>query len=490
MASLSEEERRDLLRSLDFDAGRAETEPGRIGLELYPNREHLRALEPEIALIVGARGAGKTTLHQACTDPLLRAALFRRTTMQRAGAGPVEWRTGYPLQAGGPDARAWQAVAARHRHEPQAIQDLWLASLVLLISDRLDAEGQAGLAALLQTSSGHAEGRLAEVGMARPAALDALDRLDAALQIEGAWLFVAYDDLERLSFSDWDAVGQLIRGLVSFWADAVRRWRRIRPKIFLRTDLYRRCRDAHDADLSRFAARVVELSWSDGDLYGALIKRAANTSEALLAFCRQAGVELEPHDLALGWIPSIRMASNVLPFVERLAGRFMGANFRKGHTFTWILDHLRDGNGKASPRSLALLIELAARIERERPPAGGTQLLSPISLRSALDQVSEWYVDQAKRSELRWLDGVAQRLQTDGEVPWERRDLERLLRAGWDKSWASEEGVRPPADSPRELVDALVELGILRERGSELFDVPDLFLAGLKLVRRGGVRRR
>jgi hypothetical protein len=63
------------------------------------------------------------------------------------------------------------------------------------------------------------------------------------------------------------------------------------------------------------------------------------------------------------------------------------------------------------------------------------------------------------------------------------------MLADWDKSWHPTDDVRPPAESARELVDALLEFGIVRARGNDSFDVPDLFLAGLDLVRRDGVRR-
>jgi hypothetical protein len=316
-----------------------------------------------------------------------------------------------------------------------------------------------------------------------------MDRLEASLQAKSESVFISYDELDTLFFSDWEAMGRIIRGLVAFWGGYSRRWRRIRAKIFLRTDFYQHHGDVAGADIAKLAASRVELSWSDRYLYAMLIKHVANISEDLFDYCRKAGIEFEPRDEVLGWLPKIIKAEDARPFVERMVGPYMGLTNKKGHSFTWILDHIRDGNGNASPRSLVLLFEFASELERGSPRATGVQLLSPVSLRNALDKVSRWYVEQAKTSEFRWLDGVARRLQADREVPWQRRDLERLLRTDWDKSWHPTEDVRPPAESARELVDALVEFGIVRARGNELFDVPDLFLAGLDLVRRGGVRR-
>jgi hypothetical protein len=57
------------------------------------------------------------------------------------------------------------------------------------------------------------------------------------------------------------------------------------------------------------------------------------------------------------------------------------------------------------------------------------------------------------------------------------------------KDIAAFEITSPAADS-REFIDYLVELGIFRERSEERIDVPDLYLSGLGLIRKGGVKRK
>lgn len=491
MASITNERRLELIRSLRFDAGQAGTaaEPEEKSFHIVP--EHVRALDPEVVLIVGDRGAGKTKLREAATNPKLREAILRRTPGLRLGSGGAQWKKGHPVDSEGTDAYGWERFASAHKNDRMALQELWFAYLVRILEDQLDDEARAELVNLLESPSGDAERCFSEFSKVRVPALLALDRLDRRLQEEGRSVFVAYDELDTLFFSDWDAMGAVVRGLISFWAGYTRRWKRVRAKVFLRTDFYRHHSDIVGADIAKLAANRVELSWSDRNLYAALIKHIANTSPELLKYCERAGIEFE-RDKVLGAIPSIARPDEARPFVERLIGKYMGAGEKKGQAFKWILDHIRDGNGKASPRSLVLLIEKAAEIEAGSLQASGVHLLSPISLRNALDKVSKWHVDQAKASEFLWLEGLASRLQPDREVPWERSELERLLRVGWEMSWSTRENqhVRPPADTPRELIDSLVELGILRVRGGNKLDVPDLFLYGLDLRRKGGVRRR
>jgi hypothetical protein len=319
-----------------------------------------------------------------------------------------------------------------------------------------------------------------------------LDALDGRLEREDAWLFVAYDELDTIVLDDWETMGTAIRGLVSFWAAYARRWKRLRPKIFLRSDFYKHHRDVAGADVAKLSGNRVELQWSDKSLYGALLKHILNLQDVSGGyplrgyFAKAVRTENDP---VLSEIPILTKASDAKPFVDRLVSEYMGANKGKGLSFRWILDHLRDGNGHAVPRSLIWLIEQSAEIERDQPRASRAHLLHHVSIRNALDRVSNEYVTQAKTHELRWLEGLAARLQRDREVPWRRREIMKLLTTDFEKSW-SLSGARPPGSSSEELLDNLVELGVLRARANDLFDVPDLYLQGLDLRRRGGVAKK
>jgi hypothetical protein len=103
--------------------------------------------------------------------------------------------------------------------------------------------------------------------------------------------------------------------------------------------------------------------------------------------------------------------------------------------------------------------------------------------------VSEEYVLQVNTHELPWLPGVQRRLKEHG-VPMERRQIENLLNRDWDQPWSDDQPhVRPPAVNASQLTDLLLEIGVLGSRPNNRIDVPDLFLAGLGLTRKGGVRK-
>ena len=299
---------------------------------------------------------------------------------------------------------------------------------------------------------------------------------------------MSYDELDILGGYDWDTMVKAIQGLIAFWAGHSRRWTRIRAKIFLRTDLFRRHGQVLGADLSNLAANRAEISWSDRNLYAMLVKRIANFSQDLEDYCRRSRLEFE-EDSDLWLIPRLRLADDARPFIERMAGQYMGAEPKKGSTFRWLLSHVRDGNARAMPRALVRLIEEAAQQERSTPPATGNRLLAPASLRRALDRVSQEHVLQVNTNELPWLPGVAGRLKDEG-VPMQRREAAKALAHNWDGSWGEGiQNIRPPVDEAGDLVDYLVEIGVFRERSDGRIDVPDLFLAGLGMTRKGGVTR-
>lgn len=104
--------------------------------------------------------------------------------------------------------------------------------------------------------------------------------------------------------------------------------------------------------------------------------------------------------------------------------------------------------------------------------------------------VSKEYVLQVNTHELPWMPGVHRRLKGHG-VPLDRRVVESLLDRNWSDTWSQDRSiVRPPADNPSQLTDLLLEIGVFGGRPNKKIDVPDLFLAGLGLTRKGGVRKR
>ncbi len=469
-------------------ASNAEMESGeQFRRAFYPVAEHLYVFDPDINLVIGYHGAGKTMLFKAAVERQLQAQVVRRMFgrdlfLNQLSKQSAEWLAGYPMGKDFPDVGTLRRFVPQHS-DAQSVADLWLAYLARLLRERLPE--MEAMRALFEPS-GIEVGQIYNALQARRIqVIKALDDLDTLLEREDRWIFVNYDELDTLGGADWELMTTLIRGLLTFWADYTRRWRRLRAKIFLRSDLFANTHIS-TANFAKLANNRLELTWSDRDLYAMLIKRIANSSDAWRAYCQDAGIIFE-RDEQLGWIPRLRNVEDARPFVERVAGAYMGKTIKKGRTFTWILDHLRDGNGQITPRTLVSLWGYAAAQELDAAQADERRLLHPSSLRRALDQVSDDYVRMLQSRDMPWLRGVAQRL-SGREVPLTRDEWIAIFERDWQE-WRNS-NQRPPCQTPSEFVNLLIELGVCRLRPDDRIDVPDLFLHGLAIKRRGGVQRK
>lgn len=468
--------------------GRAEGEAlDRLPHGFHPVPEHLRALDPEVVLIVGPRGAGKTEIARVLTEGGLASVMAHHAPAVRLPSGTTNWLRGYPLGADFPDIGGLRRFLEDHGSKVDTVRELWFTYLVRVLRKELDNQACSTLKALLDLQGGAVKENHQAFLNARDEPVLALDRLDRRLEKEDQFIFVTYDELDTLGGGDWGVMEASIEGLVAFWAAYARRWRRIRAKVFLRTDLYDRHATSGGADLAKLAAGRVELAWSDRDLYAVLLKRIANASERLYQYVNSIKSSIGwKEDAELGHVPALDSWRDARPVVERMIGPYMGAGKKKGLVYRWLLDHIRDGRGRALPRPFVRLLEEAAHIELSAlHPLRQPRLLDPSSVRRALDRVSEEHVGHAQ-DEWPWLEAVKKCFK--GQlVPWDKeRDVVRLL-----------EGMKTPNDlskcppfESRELLDYLVEVGILRRRADVRIDAPGLFLGGLGLKRKGGVRRR
>jgi len=493
MSELNWKHREKLLRELAEIVGvsSAEFEHGDVfARTFHPVPEHTKVFEPDVVLITGGHGTGKSELFKAVVEEKLLPAIVRRMPGTRLPVDSIDrmaWLAGYPLGVHFADAAGLRHFVRSTENSLDASADLWFAYLVRVLKNELSTEDQTELTAVLTPPGGDVDAIYAAFRDRRTACLLCLDRLDQSVRETDRWVFVNYDELDTVAGADWDVMALAIRGLVSFWANYARRWRKIRAKIFLRTDLFQKYAPVFTADFTKLATNRVELLWSPRNLYAMLIKRLLNASEVLRQYCLEAAIRYET-DPVLGLIPLLESAEDARPLIERMTGSYMGANIKKGRTFAWMLDHLADGNRNVTPRALVSLVGKAAEEELEFHRAEGERLLHPTSIRRALDKVSRDYVDTLRQREFPWLYGVSNRMQNI-VIPLPQAEVEKLLDMNWDKSWGLEPDIRPLDYTPRDLINHLIALGIFRLRSDGRIDVPDLFLAGLGLKRKGGVKR-
>jgi hypothetical protein len=487
MSTRWNEDRRALLQAMQNigSAGRAEgAPPESIPLGFYPVAEHLRLLDPDVVLVVGPRGSGKTEIARVLTVASLFDAVKNHAPNVRLPKGDSEWLSIYPAGSKSFEGLGLRTFMEEAGDGTETLREMWFAYLVRALGGRLDQQSRTDIAPLLEPEAANVQAIHAAFRALGTRPIAVLDRLDEQLEKDARYLFATYDELDTLGNGDWKLVEGGVRGLVALWAAYARRWRRIRAKLFLRTDLYERHAKAGGADLAKLAAGRVELVWSDRDLYGLLLKRLANVNAGLATYVQAVKDVSWSKDSRLGSIPTLRTWQDARPVVERMVGNYMGANQKKGLVYRWLLDHVRDGLGRGYPRPFVRLMEEGARQELDRfGNLPSPRLLEPASLRRALDRVSNDHVAQSK-DEWPWLEAIKGKLRGDPLVPYSEREAIKLL-AELPKA---QESAPPPLEG-RDLLDYLLELGIFRRRPDGRIDAPDLFLSGLGLKRKGGVRR-
>src|SRR5271166_1184133 len=324
--SLTGAERQELLFDLSRmgSSGRAEAEdPNTFKRTFLPVPEHVRAFDPSVALVLGARGAGKSELFRAAVQEQLLPSIIRNTREARnlRGIEQTEWLTGHPLGKEFTDAAGIRRFFDSQALKAEAERDLWFAYLMRTVRKHL-GNSPITQSEMMQVPGAEIRKVVEAFRSLESKPLLAIDELDRKLEEQDRWIVISYDELDVIGGYDWDSMIASIRGLVGFWATYSRRWTRIRPKIFLRTDLFRRHGQSFGADLIKLAANRAEITWSDRNLYAMLVKRIANTSEALRRYCEDANVQFV-QDPDLARIPSIRKSSDARPLIERIAGQYM-----------------------------------------------------------------------------------------------------------------------------------------------------------------------
>ncbi len=132
------------------------------------------------------------------------------------------------------------------------------------------------------------------------------------------------------------------------------------------------------------------------------------------------------------------------------------------------------------------LVAKAAELQilKGLPPKqkGITQtLLHPSSVRNALTQISIEHV-QDMNDAWPWLKEFIE-MTSAKQTPVEDSQWIQWVKGAWDR-WQEK-----PHISPNQFLEELLEIGVLRRRPDSKIDASDLYLDGLKLLRKGGVKR-
>ncbi|MFF5841052.1 hypothetical protein ACFY74_06215 [Streptomyces massasporeus] len=446
---------------------------------LFTPSSHRVALDPDVTVVRGFRGTGKTCWAKALTDPELRRVAADAYMMPRLKR--TEVRTGFGTDRSNdpafPDTRTIRGLVAAGVQP----DELWSAVILNVL----------GTPEVRQLPNWTERVRWTRENF--EAYGDALHRADRETREKKETLVLLFDGLEHLH-TDRRQADLLLSGLFQLALELRLTTGTLRAKIFVRPDMYDSAPKAF-ADASKLGANATNLSWSRENLYGLLFHQLGNYDGSEAKKFREATGEWRAEGDGR-YLPPVALLADQKRQEEvfiSLAGPFMGKDRRKGHTYTWIPNHLQDGKAQVSPRTWLSSLGKAARLTGERW-AGHPVPLHYDAISESLSTASAVRVAELK-DDLGWAALAVEQLEGN-QVPMEATTVHYAWHVGSLASKVralleSEKGGSGPhnIDDPVALLKELDDLGVVTRRGTDTVDLPDIYRLAFDISRRGGVPR-
>ena len=466
-----------------------------------PLRSYSKLADPKIFLITGGRGSGKTELFRILTscgglDYVISDIDRKRYTRLRES----EFLIGYIAKGQGSKSFPIANVCDEllEKENPENLTSFWggLICAVLLKHFQNDQEITALTEQYLGIETKNILMEYSSEVSKWWKALDTnkekwesfLDHTDTMLEKRDIHICIVYDELDHICSKYEDLFG-FIRSLLDFWYRHNSRFSNIKAKIFLRSDLYK-AKALQFVDASKMGAYRLELNWDVRSLYRLLVKRMANTGiEELESYLESVPGLMHPgKNEALGYVPE-DSEDAFRRLIDKMIGPYMGKNAKKGVSYAWVPNHIQDANGEMAPRAFLKCFSFAAEemlnstgdvaaLEKER-------VLLPTRLQGVVVKVSADRVQELTQEEYQWLQNLIDRLDKKTMLMQQEEFLGYLNPENWPEA----ERGRLPGKTAIEIMEVLMTLGIVMKTADERVNIPEIYLHGFGLKRKGGIKR-
>lgn len=463
--------------SASTDADTVDPEPR----TLFTPDRHRQALDLDATVVRGARGAGKTVWFKALQNSGLRVIAANDYQLERLKL--VEPLAGYGTELR-PDTYPGPGTLRQLLYERTDPYDIWMSVLLTALNapEIRQLRSWSERAHWLHSNPGFSDQALADT--------------DRQAANERATKLILFDALDRLHTSRREA-NQLTEGILRLALELRTRTKNLRAKVFIRPDMYDSLRLTF-ADASKLTANAASLTWHSTNLYGLFFYQLGNaTSAHAQTFRKGTGGWRFAEDERYVPPQSLTGDENTQKQIfTTIAGPWMGRNHRKGITYTWLPNHLMDGIGQTSPRSFLRALT-RANDETSATFAEYEYALHYDGIRRGVQAASSTRVAEVAE-DLPWVR-VAMSPLSGRQVPidreavieaWQENSLTAKLRQHSEETPDSAVRTGPRnAEDHDELINELVEIGIITQRINGKLDLPDVYRIGFDLGRKGGVPR-
>ncbi|WP_195421550.1 P-loop ATPase, Sll1717 family [Faecalicatena contorta] len=291
---------------------------------------------------------------------------------------------------------------------------------------------------------------------------DMLVEINDFLEDEDKECWVLFDKIDELFSDDYEKRKSCIQSLFRIYLKFVNRFPRIKFKIFLRKDIWATLEFVNKSHISD---KCVELTWTTEALLEMLLKRALANEKVLEYVSRKTNLQRD----------ELFLKSNVEMIFYSLFDRKVYKGKKEADVISWIMSRITDGLGGKYPRELINLGNYAKDEQINTGIAGERSLIGGSSIKNAFIKVSQVKCD-TYLSEFPTLRKHFEKFQGKDKAQYSRQELIILM-----------EGLEPKGD---DMIRALYETGMLEPKqaksyGAEEFEIPKLFRTGLGLALRG-----
>lgn len=280
---------------------------------------------------------------------------------------------------------------------------------------------------------------------------DALRLLNTVLTESDIYVWLVLDRLDEAFQGFAQTEIPALRALFRTYLDLTE-FDRIRLKLFVRKDLFRKIIYGGFVNLTHINARKIEIIWNDEDLFNLLYRRIGTS----IQFMRSLGVQDKSSEEVFNTI-----------FPDQV-----DYGERKPKTWSWMLLRIRDGNNVKPPRNLIDLVTKAqdAQLRKEQRDAReyieGMPVIEPESMKKALVALSQERVEDTLLAEAGDYALFIEQFR-DGKAEHNETSLSTTLGVSEEES--------------REIIRNLMEIGFLEQIG-ESFKIPALYRDGLSIT--------
>ncbi|MFT5780789.1 MAG: hypothetical protein ACI9EB_000146 [Pseudomonas sp.] len=466
---------RDVLQNLNPNSSSIAAKPLPVD-QIYTPETHKSALDIERPLVVGNRGTGKSVWSGALADKNTRTAIAKQYNYELLNS--TEVTLGFHESAGkiegiAPSAKTLSSLL-KDGKDPETI---WTAVLLLAVSKIAKIRINTNLTALIDWIDNNPE-----------KCEEKLRTADKFFTEQGKKFLLVFDALDRLG-SNWHEIRPLTNGVLRLTL-SMQGFESMRSKVFMRTDQFKDNETFSFPDASKIKAARVELAWHSTELYGLLFKYLTNNNKSKTAIDKI-------HKGITG--KSIRAYTNIStpevqkPIFNIIAGEYMGADPRRGRTYTWIIDHLADAFHETTPRSFLVTLQRAASA-RQKPTE---TVIDHNGIREGVQSASGIRVDQLLE-DYTWIAHALNDLE-GLEVPcspssfikrWqEKRTIQNIADLTRSSERAGPVELEKSESRKEELLlESLTNIGVVEFRSESKINMPDIFRVAAKIKRRGGVK--